>query len=173
MRDKRVQLLTQGAVVAALYVVLCQIFAPISFRDVQFRVAEGLTILPCFTPAAIPGLFVGCILGNLLAGAIPADVIFGSLATLLGALGTYAIGRAVKKQPEIPALTFALPVPPIVSNAVIIPFILYYGYGITVPIPLQMLTVCLGEVLGCGVVGMILYFALSPVADRVFGPENA
>ena len=88
MKNQKVLYLTQGAVIAALYVVLCQIFAPISFRDVQVRIAEGLTILPFFTPAAVPGLFVGCIIGNLLGGAIPLDIVFGSLATLIGALGT-------------------------------------------------------------------------------------
>ena len=131
MNDKRVLYLTQGAVIAAIYVVLCQIFAPISFRDVQVRIAEGLTILPFFTPAAVPGLFVGCILGNLLGGAILWDVVFGSTATLIGALGTWAIGRWIRrKHPDSRKMKFLLPVPPIAANAVIIPFILYYGYGI-------------------------------------------
>ena len=84
MRDKRVLFLTQAAVIAALYVVLCEVFAPISFRNIQVRIAEGLTILPFFTPAAIPGLFVGCLIGNMLGGAIPLDVVCGSLATLAG-----------------------------------------------------------------------------------------
>ena len=75
---------TQGAVIAALYVALTLIFAPISFGEMQVRISEALTILPLFTPAAIPGLFLGCVLGNLLGGAIPLDVICGSLATLIG-----------------------------------------------------------------------------------------
>jgi uncharacterized membrane protein len=173
MRDKKVLYLTQGAAIAAIYVVLCQIFAPISFRDVQVRIAEGLTILPFFTSAAIPGLFVGCVLGNLLGGAIPIDIIFGSLATLIGALGTWAIGRWIRrKHPASHRMKFLLPVPPILANALIIPFILYYGYGITVPIPIQIATVGAGEILSCGVIGMIILFALEKAGMRIFKPQG-
>ena len=173
MRDKKVLYLTQGAAIAAIYVVLCQIFAPISFRDVQVRIAEGLTILPFFTSAAIPGLFVGCVLGNLLGGAIPVDIIFGSLATLIGALGTWAIGRWIRrKHPASHRMKFLLPVPPILANALIIPFILYYGYGITVPIPIQIATVGAGEILSCGVIGMIILFALEKAGMRIFKPQG-
>ena len=146
MRDKKVLFLTQAAVIAALYVVLCQIFAPISFKNVQVRIAECLTILPAFTPAAIPGLFIGCVIGNLLGGAIPLDVVCGSIATLIGALGTWWIGKLVLKNPAAKATKFSLPLPPIIANTIIVPLVLYYGYLITVPIPVQMLTVGLGEV---------------------------
>lgn len=172
MSDKRIRYLTQGAVIAAIYVVLCQIFAPISFRDVQVRIAEGLTILPYFTPAAIPGLFIGCLLGNLLGGAIPVDVIFGSLATLIGALGTWAIGNWIRRHQRSNASKYWLPIPPIVANTVIIPLILYYGYGINIPIPIQMATVGLGEVLSCGVIGMIFLFALEKAGSRIFHPQE-
>ena len=83
MRNKKVLHLVQGAAIAAIYVVLVVVFNYWSFGPIQFRIAEALTILPFFTPAAIPGLFVGCLLANLLGGAIPADIIFGSIATLL------------------------------------------------------------------------------------------
>ena len=172
MRDKKVLFLTQAAVIAALYVVLCQIFAPISFKNVQVRIAECLTILPAFTPAAIPGLFIGCVIGNLLGGAIPLDVVCGSIATLIGALGTWWIGKLVLKNPAAKATKFSLPLPPIIANTIIVPLVLYYGYLITVPIPVQMLTVGLGEVLGCGVIGMVLYFALEKNADRIFGTQS-
>jgi uncharacterized membrane protein len=171
--DKRIRYLTQGAVIAAIYVVLCQIFAPISFRDVQVRIAEGLTILPFFTPAAVPGLFVGCLLGNLLAGPIPLDISFGSLATLIGAVGTWAIGKWIcKKHPDSRRIKYLLPVPPIVSNTIIIPLILYYGYGINIPIPIQMATVGLGEILSCGVIGMLFLFALEKVSGKIFYPQE-
>ena len=172
MSDKRIRYLTQGAVIAAIYVVLCQIFAPISFRDVQVRIAEGLTILPYFTPAAIPGLFIGCLLGNLLGGAIPVDVIFGSLATLIGALGTWTIGNWIRRHQRSNTSKYLLPIPPIVANTVIIPLILYYGYGINIPIPIQMATVGLGEVLSCGVIGMIFQFALEKAGSRIFHPQE-
>ena len=99
----------QGAIIAALYVVLTVIFAPISFGEMQVRISEALTILPMFTPAAIPGLFVGCVLGNLLGGAIPVDVIFGSLATLIGAVGGYLLRKN----------RWLVPLPTVLSNAVI------------------------------------------------------
>ncbi len=167
MKDKKVLFLTQAAVIAALYVVLCEVFAPISFKNVQVRIAECLTILPAFTPAAIPGLFVGCLLGNLLAGAIPLDVVCGSLATLAGALGTWWIGKLVRSS-DRKAMKFALPLPPIIANTIVVPLVLYYGYLITIPIPIQMLTVCFGEIIGCGVIGLILYFALEKHEDYIF-----
>ena len=137
MKNKSTLYLTQGAMIAAVYVVLTMIFAPISFGDVQIRFAEALTIMPFFTPAAIPGLFVGCLLGNIAGGGIPADIAFGSIATLLGAVGTYALRKRNR---------FLAPIPPIVANTLIVPFVLRYGYGINLPIPLMMLTVAMGEV---------------------------
>ena len=91
MKNKNVTFLTQAAMIAAIYVVLTYVFAPFSFGEVQVRISEALTILPVFTPAAIPGLFVGCLVGNILGGAILPDIIFGSIATLIGAIGTYML----------------------------------------------------------------------------------
>lgn len=111
-----VKFITQAAVIAAIYVVLVVIFNYISFGPVQFRIAEALTILPYFTPAAIPGLFVGCIIANILGGAIVWDVVFGSIATLIGAIGTYLLRKH----------KWLAPVPPIVANTIIVP--LYHSY---------------------------------------------
>ena len=91
MKNKNVAFMTQAAMIAAIYVVLTYVFAPFSFGEVQIRIAEALTILPVFTPAAIPGLFVGCIVGDILGGAILPDIIFGSIATLIGAFFTYQL----------------------------------------------------------------------------------
>ena len=173
MKKQGALYLTQAAVIAALYVVLCQIFAPISFRDIQVRIAEALTILPFFTPAAIPGLFIGCLIGNMIGGAIPLDVVFGSLATLIGALGTWAIGSNIRKDRAGHAVKFLLPVPPIAANTIIVPLVLFYGYGIPVPIWMQMLTVGAGEVISCGVFGVVLLFALEKAGWKVFHPEGA
>ncbi len=158
MRDKKVLFTVQAAAIAAVYVVLTVVFAPISFGEVQVRFAEALTILPYFTPAAIPGLFIGCIIGNLTGGAIPVDILFGSLATLIGALGSYALRR----------YKYLVPLPPIAANTVIVPFVLYYGYGVTLPIPLMMLSVGAGEVLSCGVLGLIVLFALDKHKSAIF-----
>ncbi len=159
MKDNKVTFLVHAAAIAAIYVVLTTVFAAFSFGQIQVRISEGLTILPYFTPAAIPGLFVGCILANLLGGAIPADIIFGSLATLIGALGSYALRRH----------KFLVPIPPIVANTIIVPLVLRYGYGVPEPIPFMMLTVGIGEVISCGVIGMIILLALEPYREKILG----
>ena len=138
--------LTQGAAIAALYVVLTVIFAPISFGEMQVRISEALTILPLFTPAAIPGLFVGCLLGNLLGGAIPLDVIFGSVATLIGAVGGYLLRKN----------RWLVPLPTVLANAVIVPFVLRYGYGVELPVLLMAAYVAVGEIVSCYGLGELL-----------------
>ena len=85
--------LVYGAAIAAIYVVLTMVFLPISFGPIQFRISELLCVLPYFTPAAIPGLFIGCLLANFLGGAAALDVIFGSIATLIGAVGSYLLRK--------------------------------------------------------------------------------
>ena len=159
MKNKNVAFMTQAAMIAAIYVVLTYVFAPFSFGEVQIRIAEALTILPVFTPAAIPGLFVGCIVGNILGGAILPDIIFGSIATLIGAVFTYQLRNKN---------CFLAPLPPIISNTVIVPFVLRYGYGVALPIPFMMLTVGVGEVVGCGVLGLVLYTALNRYKNVIF-----
>lgn len=161
MRNKKVTYMLQAAMVAAIYVVLVVIFDYWSFGPIQFRVAEALTILPYFTPAAIPGLFIGCLLANFLGGAILADIIFGSLATLIGAVGTYMFSGIKAK--------WLAPVPPIVTNTLIVPFVLKYGYGAEEAVPFMMLTVGAGEVIVCGILGMILLFILQKYKDVIFG----
>lgn len=161
MKNKNISTMTQAAMIAAIYVVLTYVFAPLSFGEVQVRIAESLTILPLFTPAAIPGLFIGCLIGNILGGAILPDIIFGSLATLLGAVFTYRLRNKNK---------FLAPLPPIAANTVIVPFVLRFGYGVALPIPLMMLTVGIGELASCGVLGMVLYYALNKYKNMVFKP---
>ena len=159
MKNQKVLFLTQSAMIAALYVVLTVMFQPISFGDMQVRIAEALTVLPAFTPAAVPGLFIGCLIGNLLGGAILPDIIFGSLATLLGALFTYLLRKQSK---------FLAPLPPIFFNTLIVPFVLRYAYKITLPILYFMLTIGIGEVISCGILGLILYTALQKYRHKIF-----
>ena len=163
MKNKSTLFLVQAAAIGAVYVVVTLLFAPLSFGEVQIRFAEALTILPYFTPAAIPGLFVGCIIANFLGGAIPIDILFGSIATLLGAIFTY----------KLRSNRFLAPVPPIVANTLIVPFVLHYGYGINLPIPFMMLTVGVGEVVSCAVLGMILLTTLSKYGTMIFGRQAA
>ena len=160
MKNKKAYFITQAAVIAALYVVLTLFINAFDFASgaIQVRISEALTILPYFTPAAVPGLFIGCLLSNFMTGAAIWDIIFGSLATLIGAIGTYLLRK----------WKWCAPLPPILSNTIIIPFVLTYAYGIPGGIPFFMLTVGAGEVLSCGVLGMILLFALQRYRNIIF-----
>ena len=159
---KNVKFITQAGMIAGVYVVLTLVFSAISYGEIQVRISEALTILPYFTPAAIPGLFVGCLLSNLIGGSIALDVIFGSLATLAGAVGTWLISRKSK---------WLAPVPPIAANALVVPFVLRYGYGVPLPVPFMMLTVGVGEVISCGVLGLLLLLGIEKTGAHIFEPE--
>lgn len=148
--DRTIYFMVHAAAVAAVYTVLTMLFAPISFGPVQFRISEALCILPVFTPAAVPGLFLGCLLSNFFCGAAVLDVVFGSIATLIGALGSYKL-RKIK---------WAVCIPPIVSNTIIIPWVLRYAYGSADLIPVAMLTVGIGEILAAGLLGNMLLLML-------------
>lgn len=162
MKDNKVLFLTQAALIAAVYVVLCVVFAPISYGEIQVRIAEALVILPYFTPAAIPGLFIGCFLSNMIGGSILVDMVFGSIATLLGAIGSYYLRRN----------RILVLLPPIIANTLIVPFVLYYGYGVNLPIPFMMLTVGIGEVIAVAVLGSILLDVLARYKGVIFRNQN-
>lgn len=159
--NKKTLYLVHAAVIAALYVVLTFVANALGLSSgvIQVRFSEALTILPFFTPAAIPGLFAGCILANLLTGCMPLDVLFGSLATLLGALGTWFLPKSSK---------FLAPLPPIIANTLIVPFVLAYVYQFEGSIPYFMLTVGIGEVISCGVLGLILLNVLQRYRKYLF-----
>ena len=163
MRNKKVLLIAQAALIAALYFVLTYFISAFGLASgaIQVRISEALTVLPVFTPAAIPGLFVGCLISNLVTGCMPLDVIFGSLATLLGALGTYALRRH----------RWLAPLPPIVANTIIVPFVLAYVYEAEGTIPFFMLTVGIGEVISCYVLGCILLQVLNRYRNVIFRQE--
>ena len=152
--------LTQSGVIAALYVVLTLVAKAMGLDSgqIQLRLSEALCILPVFLPAAVPGLTVGCLLANILCGNIFWDVLFGTLATLIGAVGT----RLLRKRPLLALL------PPIAANTVIVPFVLAYAYGLPGGVPLFMLTVGIGEVLSCGVLGRVLWKALDKRKEALF-----
>lgn len=149
MKNRRkIRGIAAGAIIAASYVVLTYIAAAFNLSSgaIQIRLSEALTILPIFTPYAIPGVFIGCLLANLLTGCAVTDVIFGSLATLIGAIGTYFL----RKKPILATI------PPILANAIIVPFILIYVYNLEGAYPYFFLTVLAGEVISCGVLGLLL-----------------
>lgn len=151
--NSKTKTLTYGAVIAALYVALTMLSNLFGLANgaVQLRLSEVLTILPAFTASAIPGLAVGCLLSNLLTGCALWDVVFGTVATLIGAIGTRLIGKNNK---------FLAAIPPILSNAIIIPFVLQSVYGVENGFWYLFATVGLGEILSCGVLGCLLYTVL-------------
>ncbi len=158
MKSKKLVFICQAAVIAALYVVLTYVFSAFASGVIQVRVSEALTILPAFTPAAIPVLVIGCLLSNTLTGCVLLDIIFGSVATLIGALGSYALRRH----------TWLVPIPPIVSNMIIVPFVLRFAYGATDAFPFMIATVGAGEIISCYLLGMILYGALKKMNHTLF-----
>ena len=169
--NKKVLSLVHAAVIAALYVVLTFVANSLGLANyaIQVRFSESLTILPFFTPAAIPGLFIGCLLSNILTGCMPLDVLFGSIATLLGAFGTYLLcGRAKASAQTGQAQIWLAPLPPILANTIIIPFVLAYVYQFEGSIPYFMITVALGEIISCGVLGTILLKTLQKYRRYVF-----
>ena len=146
---KKTKILSQGALIASLYVVLTLVANLIGLANgaIQLRLSEALTILPAFTFSAVPGLFVGCVMANIVTGAALWDVVFGSVATLLGAVGTYYLGK--KK--------YLAPIYPILANTIIVPIVLRTVYGLGDAFWYLCLTVGIGEILSCGVLGMLLY----------------
>ena len=160
MRNKKVLRITQAAMIAAIYVVLTVFISAFNLASgaIQVRISAALTILPVLTPAAIPGLFLGCLISNLVTGCMPLDVVFGSLATLIGACGTYALRKH----------KWLAPLPPIVANTIIVPFVLRYVYLAEGTIPFFMLTVGIGEVISCYLLGSILHRVLDRYKEHIF-----
>ena len=165
MEKKRSALfITQAAMIAAIYVVMTLFINVFNLANgaIQVRISEALTILPVFTTAAIPGLFIGCLLSNTLTGCVIWDIIFGSIATLLGALGSRAL-RHTK---------FLYTLPPVISNAVIVPLVLKYAYGLGDAYWYLFVTVGIGEVLSVCVLGTVLRTVLNRYKGVIFKDEG-
>ena len=162
--NKKVLFICQGAMIAAIYVVMTLFINTFNLASgaIQVRISEALCILPIFTPAAIPGLFVGCLLSNIMMGSAIYDVIFGSLATLIGAVGTYYLRKT----------KFLFTLPPVISNGIIIPIVLKYAYGLTDAYWFLVVTVCAGEIICVCILGMILKAALWKERRFIFRNEE-
>ena len=161
----RIRFVCQAGIVAALYTVLTCLVGAFGLANgaIQFRVSEALCILPVFMPAAVPGLTVGCLLSNILTGCLWQDILFGPVATLLGALGTWLLRRLSP---------WLAPLPTVAANTLIVPFILAYAYHAEGGLPYLMLTVGIGEILSAYVLGMVLLFALRRYGKRIFRSDT-
>ena len=168
MRNKNVVFITQAAMIAAIYYVLTWVSASFNLASgsVQMRLSEALCILPFFTPAAIPGLTIGCLIANLTTGCVIWDVIFGSLATLIGAMGTYLLRKH----------EFLCTLPPVIANMLIVPAVLIFAYkipeviyaGVNVTYLFTAVTVGIGEVITICVIGSILLKILKRYRSVLF-----
>ena len=159
-------MLAMAGIIAALYIALTYLAMAFGLdkNAIQVRFSEALCTLAVITPAAIPGLTVGCFLANILTGCAPLDIVIGPIATLTGAVGAYFIGvwyRKIKKK----GILFLSPIPTILANTVAVPFVIYICY--TAPeqqsaamLGFYAITVFIGEVISAGVLGMLLYFAM-------------
>lgn len=163
MNQIKIRRLTEGAVIAAIYAALTLVFWQFSSLQVQVRISEALCILPLFTFAAVPGLSIGCFTINLLMGNIW-DAVFGTLATFLSALVTYRVGNC-----SAIWYRWLAPLPSVIFNAIAVPLILYFGYGLTtfgsaqgmwLVLGLNALSVAIGQCIACYGLGMPLYFLL-------------
>ena len=164
MKKNTTKMVAFGGMIAALYVVLTMLAAALGLASgaIQVRISEALTILPVFTVAAVPGLTIGCVLANLITGCAAWDVVFGSLATLIGAVGT----RLLRKKPLLAWI------PPVISNMAIVPIVLMKVYGVdNVEVfgsvfagkslwIMLVVTVGIGEIIACGMLGLLLYKAM-------------
>jgi len=143
------------ALIAALYCALVFMFMPVSFGTVQIRVAEALTVLPYFTPSAIYGLFIGCLLANIIGGAGILDIILGSLSTLVAAFLTYKVKNK-----------WLAPIPPIVINMFVIGYVLNIYYGMNYW--LAVVSVGAGQLVSCMGLGLLLLLQLEKYKERLF-----
>lgn len=142
--------IAQAAVIAALYAALTVFIMPASYGVMQFRISEALTVLPAFTPVAIPGLFIGCVVANLVSPVGMIDVVVGSAATLIAAVCSYLL-RDHK---------ILVPLPPVIANAVLVGLELYYYYNVNFSLPACMFWVGLGEAGACYLLGYPLMLML-------------
>ncbi|MCT4605515.1 MAG: QueT transporter family protein [Marinisporobacter sp.] len=152
---KKTNYLVQAALIGAIYVVFTVLFAPYSYGPIQVRISEALTVLPMFTPAAIPGLYVGCIVANIYGGGGIIDIVFGSLATLIAAYLSY-------KMPK----KWLVPMPPVIVNGIIVGFILNYIYD--APLLATMGWVTVGQLIACYGLGYPLIVTLEKYKNKIF-----
>lgn len=147
--------IAKTAIIAAMYATITILLAPLSYGQIQLRVSEILTVLPYFTPAAVPGLFIGCLLANLYSPNGILDIAVGSLATLVAA---YLSSKMKKK--------WLVPLPPILVNGVFIGLMLHYMYQL--PVLITMLYIAIGQAVVCYGLGMPLLYLLDKINFQKF-----
>ena len=154
--NKRTLFIVQSGIIAALYAALTLFLMPISYGGMQVRISEALTVLPFFTPAAVPGLFIGCLVANFVGPNGIWDAIIGGLATLVAAYFSY----------KLRGKRFLVPLPPVMINAVVIGPMLSFMFDL--PLVLTSIQVLVGELIACYALGYPLMRLLEPYKNRIF-----
>ena len=152
-KHAKVRFMCYAALIAALYVALTMLSGALGLASgaIQVRVSEALCVLPFFTPAAVPGVTLGCLVYNIIGSGNILDIVFGTLATLIGAIGARLLRR----------WKWAVTIPTIAANTIIIPFVLKYGFMLEESIIFFIATIFIGEFVAAGVLGTVLLFALN------------
>ncbi len=160
MNKKRTMFVVKAGVIAAVYVVLTLVSAMFGLSSgvIQVRISEAMSFLPFITPAAIPGLTIGCLISNAIAGGVPLDIVFGSAATLIGAICAWIMGKAFKKRKNLGMILSTIP--NVISNALIVPWVLKFAYGAEDAVWFMMVTVGVGEIIASVILGAIIISAL-------------
>ena len=154
---QNVRAMTRAALIAALYAALTLLLAPISYGELQIRIAEALTVLPIVLPEAVPALAVGCLLANVLGGCTVLDIVFGTLATLLAAICTRCLRSRLRLASAMPVL----------FNGVIVGAVVHFAYAPVIPLPLCMLSVALGEAISCMLLGPLVLRAVNRIPSKM------
>ena len=160
-KKQQTRLLCHAAIIASLYIAFTYVTAMLGLASgaIQLRLSEAMCILVAFTPAAIPGLTLGCLISNLVTGCLPTDILFGTLATLIGALG----GRLLRRSPCL------VPIPTVLANTLIVPFVLAFAYRVEEGLPFLFLSVGIGELLSAYLLGVLVYLPLKKNRAQLFG----
>lgn len=153
--NTKIKFLTHAAVIAAMYAALTILLGPIGSGIMQVRISEAMTVLPFFTSSAIPGLFAGCVIANVVTGNGPWDVLFGSLATLVAAYLT-----------KIMPNKLLAPLPPVIVNAIVVGIVL--SKVLSVPYWTTISLVGLGELISCYLLGYPLLLVLEKYKEKLF-----
>lgn len=156
--------IARAGVLAGLYALLSLVTFPIASGSIQFRVSEGLCLLPLFMPESIPALFIGCMVSNLITGCAIFDIIFGSLITLFSAILTYYFGKIIK---NVPLKLIVGGLFPVILNAFLLPLIWYYCYGeLEFLYVVQVCFLLVSQSVSVYAVGIPLYFIMKKLQNK-------
>ena len=160
--NKNSKSLAKAGIISAIYIALTLVLYPISFGAFQVRVSESLTLLPLIFPESIIGLTVGCLISNFFGNGV-LDIVFGTLATLISAVFTYYIGKKIKN----PKLRFFIGAfPPVIINAICVPFTFLLLVELKELYFISMLQIFIGQTISIYLVGALIYFPLLKILTK-------